>query len=505
MATVAACLASGAALARQGRLIEAEAAFRQALALAPDHADARYNLGVALRDQGRWAEAEAAFRAALQVRPDHAESCNNLGQALLAQKDVEAAARYFRRALELKPDHGRALNNLGAALIELGQLDEAIDSFRQAIALNRAHAKAHNNLGVALQYQGALPDAVRAFADAVRADPAYAEARFNLAGLTPPGPDADRQMREIADLARARQDAPARSTLLFALGHLRDQAGDPERAFDALLEANALRRRGLSFDIAAAEARLEAIAERFDPASMGRLAGSGVRDSRPIFVVGMPRSGTTLVEQILSAHPHVHGAGELSLMGDLMAGLSGLNTDACTRLGQAYLDGLPPMPDGATRITDKAISNVEAVGLIHLALPEAAIIHVRRDARDAALSCFATRFSEGQDFAYDLVDLGRYWRACDRLMDHWRAVLPEGRMLEIDYEAVVADLEGQARRLIAHCGLAWDPSCLDFHRSGRAVRTASAIQVRQPLYARSVGRWRRYERRLGPLIEALGK
>ncbi|HUO23761.1 MAG TPA: sulfotransferase [Caulobacteraceae bacterium] len=510
----AALLASGAALARQGRLNQAEAVFRQLLAAEPDQADARYNLGVVLRDQGRMVEAEAAFRAALQVRPGHAESWNNLGQALLARKAAMAAAQAFRQALALKPDHARALNNLGAAMLDLGSLDAAVDAFRRAIDLNPAYAKAHNNLGVALQYQGALPQAAAAFAQAVQADPAYAEARLNLAGLTPAGPDADRLADEIAALARGETGAPARSALLFALGHLREQAGQFDAAFDAFAEANALRRQDLSFDIAAAEARLEAIAAAFRPDLLARLAGAGIASHRPIFIVGMPRSGTTLIEQILSAHPAVQGGGELRAMGEIISAhgapaapfpswVADLSPEACARLGQAYLAALPPAAPGQTRVTDKAVSNIETVALIHLILPRAAIIHCRRDPWDAAMSCFATRFSEGQDFAYDLTELGRYWRACERLMDHWRAILPPGRMLEIDYEAVVGDLEGQARQLIAHCGLEWDPACLAFHASGREVRTASAAQVRRPLYGSSIGRWRRFEHRLGPLIEAL--
>jgi Flp pilus assembly protein TadD len=513
--TVAAQLAKGAAMARAGRLPEAEAAFRGVLLIAPQHADARYNLGVVLRDQNRWTEAEAAFRAALAVRPSHPETCNNLGMTLLGQRKVDEALGFFRQALALKPDHVRALNNLGAALLELGRLDEAAAVFRQVIALSPTHAKAHNNLGVVLQQQGALTDAAAAFQAAVEVDPAYAEARFNLAGLTPPGPRADRQAREIEDLAGAQHGDVARSALLFALGRLRDQGGDPGGAFDAWTEANVLHRKRLSFDITAAETRLDAIAAAFEPALMERLANSGVRDRRPIFVVGMPRSGTTLIEQILSAHPAVQGGGELRAMGDAIgaktleagpfpAWASTLDAADCTRLGRDYLGRLPRPAPGKTHITDKAVSNVETVGLIDLCLPDAVIVHCRRDARDAALSCFATRFSEGQDFAYDLVELGRYWRACERLIDHWRAILPEGRVLQVDYEAVVGDLEGQARRLIAHCGLDWDPACLGFHESGRPVRTASAAQVRQPLYAHSVGRWRQLEGRLGPLIEALG-
>ena len=175
----------------------------------------------------------------------------------------------------------------------------------------------------------------------------------------------------------------------------------------------------------------------------------------------------------------------------------------CETLGQAYLAQLP-VGAGDERLTDKTVSNFQHLGLIHLCLPNAVILHCRRDPRDACLSCYATRFSDDQAYAHDLADLGRYWRAYDRLMAHWRGVLPPGRMLEIPYEGLVDDLETWARRLIAHCGLEWDDACLRFHQSGRVVRTGSFAQVRQPIYADSVGRWRRFARHLGPLFEALG-
>ena len=258
------------------------------------------------------------------------------------------------------------------------------------------------------------------------------------------------------------------------------------------------------------------MAMAFDRERLGRLGGEGLASDRPIFIVGMPRSGTSLVEQILGAHPAVHGAGELPNLSRLVMSSRGqgdsvyprwaptMNGQDCRAIGQAYLDSLPATATGHTRITDKWVDNFEHLGLIHACLPNAAIIHCQRDPRDVCLSCFAIRFSESQAYSYDLTELGRYWRAYDRLMDHWRQTLPPGRMLDVPYEAVVADVEGWARRLVAHCGLEWDDVCLRFHESRRQVRTASFAQVRRPIYADSVGRWRRFARHLGPLLEALG-
>ena len=509
-ADAAACFQSGNALARQGRLEEARAAYQRAVALAPDHADARYNLGVVLRDQGRMAQAQAAFEAALALRPDHAESHNNLGMALAAQGRHGDAAACFRKALALKPDHARAHSNLGVALMALDRLEPAADCFRRAVALSPGYAKAHNNLGVALQHQGRFAPARDAFKAALRVDPAYAEALFNLSVLpaeAPGSPEDEAAFGRLRGQSQAEREPMARGTLLFALGRALEERGDVDGAFDAWAEANALRRARLSFDIAQAERRMAAIADAFDRPALERLAGQGLASERPIFILGMPRSGTTLVEQILAAHPQVHGGGELAALGELAAEVKApadMTGDDCRALGQAYLDRAPAGAPGRTRVTDKAIANFQYLGLARLGLPGAAIVHCRRDPRDVALSCFATRFAEGQGFTHHLAELGRYWRAYDRLMDHWRAVLPPGLMLEIPYEALVADLETWARRLVAHCGLEWDDACLRFFEADREVRTASFAQVRRPIYASSVGRWRRFEARLAPLLEALG-
>jgi Sulfotransferase family len=232
----------------------------------------------------------------------------------------------------------------------------------------------------------------------------------------------------------------------------------------------------------------------------------------------MPRSGTTLVEQILASHPKVHGAGESQLLNDLVNAAHGsggrgyafpefvaeAEPSALRRLGANYIAGLCRLAPSAERVTDKMPSNYYFAGLIHLALPNAKIIHCQRNPVDTCVSCFSKLFSAPQYHTYDLGELGRYYRRYAHLMAHWRRVLPKGRILDIQYEDVVADLEGQARRLVAHCDLDWDPNCLSFHETERPIRTASATQVRQPIYRTAIGRWRSYEKHLGPLIETLG-
>ena len=443
---------TGNAAFRTGRFIEAASAYEQAVGLSPSHADAWLNLGAAYRRLERTEDASACSRRVLALRPHDPKALNNLANSLSAQGRFEEAAGYYRRAIEIRPDDAEAYYNL----VNQQPLNDGSAESEAMFAQLSRHAEA-------------------------------------LDGFT---------IRE-------------QSALLFALGKALDARGQSDKAFETLARANALHRSTLRFDIAASERLAAAIMERFDPALFERLRGVGSPSEKPIFIVGMPRSGTTLVEQILSAHPDVHGAGEIGLFPSLVSPMrgpggrafpywtAGLSAADLQRLAQAYLGALEPLGQGKARITDKTIANLELLGLIHLCLPNARIIHCRRDPRDVCLSCFSTRFSGGHDYAYDLTELGRYWRLYDRLMAHWGAVAPPGRLFEVGYEALVEDLEGWARRLIAHLGLPWDDACLRFYESRREVRTASFAQVRRPIYSDSVGRWRRFASHLGPLLEVL--
>ncbi len=302
----------------------------------------------------------------------------------------------------------------------------------------------------------------------------------------------------------------------FALGKALEDVGDYGRAFEHFLKGNALKRREVHYDEAAEERNLQLIADVFDSSLIERFAGVGDPSAVPIFIVGMPRSGSTLIEQILASHPQVQAAGERSNLDRIVrtatgadkqipfpASIRALDTDGFRRLGQAYLASLPALGPGQERITDKTPSNFHHVGLIRLILPNARIIHTMRDPVDTCVSCFSTLFAQGQTFSFDLAELGRYYRRYDELMKHWRSVLPAGALLDVSYAEVVDDLEAQARRLIEYCGLPWDDRCLSFHETSRPIRTASNVQVRRPLYRSSLARWRRYEAFLEPLLAEL--
>jgi tetratricopeptide (TPR) repeat protein len=454
--------------------------------------------------------------------PADAERWFAAGNAAFRQGDASQAAAAYERALALRPSHADAWLNLGAAYRRLDRIEDAAACARKVLDLRPDDPRALNNLANALSALGRLQDAARCYRRALELRPDDAEALYNLISQQPPN---DGSPEAKADFALLRRQTAAlerftpaqQSALLFALGKALDARGEPDAAFDSLIRANALHRSALEFDIAAAERLAAAIAGRFDPALFARLRGAGLPSQRPVFVVGMPRSGTTLVEQILAAHPSVHGAGETGILPALVSRLRGpqgtgfpavaseLSGADLRSLAQAFLGALDSLGQGKARVTDKTIGNFELLGLIHLCLPGAPIIHCRRDARDVCVSCFSTRFSGGHDYAYDLRELGRYWRLYDGLMAHWRSVLPPGRILEVDYETLVEDLEGSARRLVSHLGLPWDDACLSFHESTRTVSTASFAQVRRPIYQASVGRWRRHADRLGPLLEALGE
>lgn len=294
-------------------------------------------------------------------------------------------------------------------------------------------------------------------------------------------------------------DATDAIHLHFALGKAHEESGNYHRAFENLVAGNRLMRDANPFDIAEDEDEFKRIAETFHKAFLSRGQPTGAESDLPVFIVGMPRSGTSLVEQILASHGSVHGAGELAFLPKLADGLGGRAAfpeclgDAEDGLwkfiGDHYLQPLASLAPEALRITDKLPINLKYIGLIHLCLPHARIIHCRRDA---------------VEFSYDLADLGRYYRLYERLMEHWQAVLP-GKLLDLPYEDLVDDLEGTARRMVEFCGLDWDENCLEFHKTDRAVKTASDVQVRRPIYNTSIGLWRRYEQQLAPLLEALGR
>jgi tetratricopeptide (TPR) repeat protein len=476
------------------------------------------NQAAARHCAGRFAEAITYYKQILSLKPDLPEVYNNLGHALAALDKPDAAVAAFRRAIELKPVNPEALCNWGLALTELGRLDDAEAKYRRAIAVSPGFAGAYNNLGLLLKERGRLNEARMAFEQAIRLAPNSVSYYDNLAAVRP-FTAGDRYFTALEAWAEnsTALSAVDRIHLHFALAKAYEHIDQPESAFQQLLAANALKRRHIIYDEAATVGCMDRIRELISRDFMQARKGWGVPSTLPVFIVGMTRSGTTLIEQILASHPHVFGAGELSLFDEIAGSIRNALPDAppfpemllsispehMRTLGAQYLARLSQRAPQATRITDKMTVNFLFAGLIHLALPNATIIHAVRDPVDTCVSCFSVHFTKGQFHTYDLAELGRYYRHYQEVMAHWHNVLPPGRIMDVHYEELVGDLEGMARRILAHCGLGWNARCLDFHLTKRSVRTASATQVRQPIYRTSIGRWRRYEKFLGPLLAEL--
>ncbi|HEY5106631.1 MAG TPA: sulfotransferase [Caulobacteraceae bacterium] len=530
------------------------AAFGRALALRPLYADALNNLGTTLRDMGRIADAESAYRKAHALNPLGVKVLTNLARAVidldrpdeatrliecalsldpacvealtclarlrLEQRRVGEAEVVCREALAVRADDPEALNALGLVHGERGELDEALALFRRAIEGKPDLAEAHSNAGNMLTALGQLARGREAHLRAVALNPRQPAFYLNLVNGEKITRDDDPYLARMEDLAKDidRLAPPSAIRLHFALAKANDDLGRHDQAFEHLLSGNRLERAGIAYDETSTFALFDRIRASFDGKCMAPRAGAGDSSELPVFVLGMPRSGTTLVEQIIASHPLAHGAGELGDLAEIVVGLGGkdlatpvfpesiggLKDRDIGLIGARYVQRLRRHSKSARRISDKMPANYFFVGLIHLALPNARIIHVMRDPADTCLSCFSKLFATEQNHTYDLAELGRYYRKYAQLMEHWREVLPPGRMLEIRYEDVVADLEGSARRLIEHCGLRWNPRCLAFHETSRPVRTASAHQVRRPLYATSLGRWESYRAHLAPLVAELG-
>lgn len=428
-----------------------------------------------------------ASTAPISANPGDVTWLSGAAEAQFRAGRFAEAIALCKTILTIRPNLPEVYNNIGSAYSQLGQADEAERAYRRALALRPGFIAARRNLSVLLEEAGRLTEARR-----------LADQALRMALAT------DATLLSVDD----------RIEMHFALAKVHEDAGRFEQAFQQLAAGNALKRRQMSYDEAATLGAFERARRMFSAEFMDAHSGCGDPSPLPIFILGMPRSGTTLVEQILASHPQVFGAGELPLLAQAVAGMQNLGSNprepALTsghlrELSARYLHELAARAPEAARITDKMPHNFRFVGLIHLALPNAAIVHTVRDPVDTCLSNFASLFSNGHPHSYDLAELGRYYQGYAELMAHWRRVLPPGRMLDVRYEDIVADLEGAARRILAHCGLEWDPRCLDFHRTERPVRTNSAAQVRQPLYKNSVQRWRRYQPFLKPLLDELGK
>jgi tetratricopeptide (TPR) repeat protein len=531
----------GAALLQIGRAEEAAASYRRTLELKPDFADAHNNLGSALRDLGRLDEAVASYGRALELKPDYAEAHNNLGNVQMELGLPEEAAASYRRALELKPDYVKAHGNLGSAYREIGQLEEAAASYRRALELQPDFTEVLTNFGMLQRMQGRpveaeascrtalelkpnshaalvllaelnsdrgqFEEAEALYRQAISMDPESPHAWSGIAALRKLTPADAAWAAEVERIAarprRPREEIPLR----YAMGKYYDDTKDFAQAFDNYHRANEITKAGRPpHDRGRVSAGFDFVAGFHDAQWLSNGRTYGDPSPCPVLIVGMPRSGTSLSEQILASHPDVFGAGELWFWKNAVtrmasAEFEGRSPESCLpQLAREYLEELDRVSDNAARVVDKMPSNFLHLGLIHAALPNARIIHMRRSPIDTCLSIYFQNFHRAHTYANDLEDLAHYYGEYQRLMAHWRATLPPEIYLEVPYEALVDEPETWSRRMVEFIGLPWDPACLEFHRTRRSVSTFSKWQVRQKIGKTSVARWRNYEQFVGPLL-----
>lgn len=497
---------------RAGRHAEAVPLLDKVLALAPGNVPAHANLADSLARLGRLVEAEAVLDRGLALAPDSAAAARNLARAcegLARFSDTEVCSR---KAIALEPDHVEGHLLLGVGLRQLGRSAEALAAYDQAARLVPNDPVILANRGNVLCDMGRIEEGVAAYRQSIRLRPDYAQTYYLLVSARRQKSwDGDLKAMERMYREPATTD-DQRLFLAFGLGKACEDLGRYDEAFAYFAEGNRLRRALSPYSIADDEAFIGRLKAAFDASFFARHQGLGSPDRRPIFVLGLPRSGTTLIEQILASHPQVHGGGELPdmdavtrpVLDDLPGALRHLRPADWQQLAARYLARLAARESTKAHITDKMPQNFLRIGMIATMLPNASIVHCVRDPLDTCLSAYKNHFaSAGLLWSYDLADTGRYYRLYAGLMAHWRAVLP-GRLIEVHYEALVADPETEIHRLLDACGLPFDAACLEFHRSRRAVLTRSFAQVRRPVYSDSVRGARRYEKHLGPLIAALG-
>jgi len=510
-----------------GAIDKAIAAYRKAVKLEPGYFDAWINLGVCHRALGEFANAAKCYERAIVIAPSVPLGYKNLGMVHVDQDDHESAAAAFAKALEVEPDSASSEHALAYSLRCIGRSDEAIAHYRRAIDIEPDRATAYLDLANYLQMLDRFDEAEQWAEKLLERDPENSEALFALSSFRTPKIRTPEALLGHVEALVDKKGASAedRARYAFAAARLHERAGDDDRTFHFYKVANDIRKEGYSINWDAYSNWFAELKQVYTADLIAEKSALGHASNRPIFVIGMPRTGTTLVEQIIAAHHSAFGVGEFQYLEKMVQGLSGSGDGgagypACvagfdgktlTGLAEGYLAAIDI---AATRLdaaamagtghsVDKYPGNLFRVGLISILFPNASIVHCRRDPLDTCLSNYFQPF-ERQHLAYsfDLEDLGRYYRLYHDLMEHWRRVLPKP-FFELDYDQLVREPEPVVRGMIEHCGLAWDDACLEFHSQGRQVETASLWQVRQPIYSGSSGKWRRYEKHLGPLKEAL--
>ena len=530
-----------------GQLDEAVKDYEKALVLKPDYPEAQYNLGITLRELGQIDNAIKSYKQALSIKPDYFGAHNNLGNIFLELGQLDAAADHFEWAVAYKPDYAEAYNNLGVVNRERDQVYEAIQNFEKAIDIKPDYFQAHSNLGNSLQLINEMDTAVKCYEKALTINPEYALAYVNIGLIHQEKGQIDDAIKQyekaltinpnhvlayynLCDikqytmsetqitqmqslLSTSNLSQSERIHLCFALAKVYENLENQDELFKYLHEGNRLRKEELNYSLDKSKNLSSTIRELFSsvPSNIKKSQAFESSKIRPIFIVGMPRSGTTLVEQIISSHHEVHGAGELTTLPALIGPIarnhlthdSNLSESDFLSIRQQYLDALSRFKVSESVITDKLPLNFQYIGFILLAFPEAKIVHLKRDAMATCWSIYKSHFrNKGNGYSYNIDDLAGFYGLYVELMDYWHQLFP-GQIYDISYENLTTNQEEETRKLLEYCELDWDENCLNFHKNKRSVKTASSLQVREKMYQGSSEAWKKYESHLKPLIKGV--
>jgi tetratricopeptide (TPR) repeat protein len=504
---------------RAGRKPEAVDKLRRILRETPDNVDAmRVLAGIYFRDREQLGDAEALLRRATMLAPDFVAAWMLLGTLLVETNRHPEALEPFTRVTVLDPGHAAAWSGLGNVQSHMGHADEAARCYRRAIELSPEVPATYMSLGHALKTLGDQSGALEAYRAAIARKPEFGEVYWSMANLKVFRFDDAEVAAMERQLERTDLDEGTDVHFRFALGKAYEDKGDFDTAWSYYDTGNQRQRKRVAHDPVQFEVRHEEIREVFSAEFLAKHAGAGYEAPDPIFIVGLPRSGSTLIEQILASHSQVEGTAELPALGRIATSVGryrpdnrqyplsvrDLRSKDFRGYGKQYIDETRAQRStGRPFFTDKLPNNFSHIGFAHQILPNAKVINARRHPFDSCLGAYKQLFGAGQDFTYDMTELALYYRQYHEIMQHWHAVLP-GKVLDVHYEETVTDFETQVRRILDHCGLPFEESCLRFHETRRAVRTASSEQVRQPLYSSALGYWRNYERHLQVWRDELG-
>jgi len=484
--------------------------FDTATKIKPNYAEPHFNIGVIQQELNHLDNAIDSYKKAIDINPTYPDAHNNLGIVYLDSKDLDNAVNHFKLAIKFKNDFAEAHNNLGSTLQRKGLLEEALKNYKKSIRLKSDFSQAHNNMGILFQKLGNNEGAISSYEKAIAHEPSYAAAHHNLSAIKKYAKN-DAQITQMKSLLSSDETSLSnQAQLCFALAKVNEDLGNKDELFEFLNEGNRLRNNELNFSIDNHNTTIKSLFKN----SLPLIKNFSYKSStiKPIFIVGMPRSGTSLVEQIISNHPMVFGGGELKNLTEILEiiikssnlGKINLSEETVFSIGQQYLDSLSSLKVPENYITDKWPLNFRNIGFILSAFPDAKIIHLERDSIATCWSIYKHYFSgTGNGWAYNLDNIAEYYSSYKDLMNFWHELYPN-KIYDLCYEDLTTNQEEETQKLLKYCELEWNENCLNFHTNKRPVDTASATQVRQKMYQGSSEVWKNYKSYLQPLIKKLG-